>query len=264
MPHPSVDTLLTPQMRADLVALAEGVLPLGPWLGQKNYNPRLDPTFAGQRMPWREGGPPLTVAATGFETFFAGLLRETTDDIQALSRWERVAAAPLARSPIDDVFNWRAERGLEEVTKFGIVASQNVLIDSTNRMIARLTFYADTLPDLAYVLEISRPTSPADWEVLAKALLKNNVVAWPNTVHSASVFMGQFAADVLYGVLGLRNIAAVPGESTYATAVLTELGQPRRRGVINTPEMAEQAVTRFLAQIHADLPPPTNTEVPSP
>jgi len=195
----------------------------------------------------------LTPADTGFECFFEGLLRETSDDIQAQARWERVAAQPLAASPLDRVADWRAERGLEEVACFGIVPSQNVLLDSKNQQIARLPFYADTLGDLAYCLAVSRPRDDAGWEALAHALFTDTLPAWPGTVHPASVFMNQFAADVLYALLGMRNESAVRDQPSYATAVLTELGQARRRGNKNTPAQAEEAVARFVAQIQADL-----------
>ena len=253
MSQSTVGELLTPRMRADLADLAEGVLPLQRWIEQKPYDPRTDPTFEGQRMPWRDPGQSLTPAKTGFNGFFTGLLRETSDDVQAKARWQRAAAAPLARSPIADVATWRAERGLDEVASFGIVQSQNVLLDIQNQQIARISFYRDTLPDLAYCLDIDRPKTSAEWEALARALLTDQVSAWPNTVHPASVFMNQFAADVLYALLGMRNFSAVPGEPTYATAVLTELGQARRRGNVNTPAQAKVAVARFIAQIHKDM-----------
>jgi len=240
-------------MRADLADLAEGVLPLQRWIEHKTYDPRADPTFEGQPTPWRDPGQTLTPAKVGFGGFFAGLLRETSDDVQSKARWQRAAAAPLLRSPLGDVHAWRAERGLDETATFGIVPSQNVLLDIQNEQIARISFYRDTLPDLSYCLNVDRPKTPAAWETFARALLTNEVSAWPNAVHTSSAFMSQFAADVLYAVLGMRNFSAVPGEPAYATAVLTELGQARRRGNVNTPAQAKAAVARFLEQIHRDM-----------
>ncbi|MDE1167796.1 MAG: hypothetical protein PW845_21075 [Pseudomonas sp.] len=250
---PKIEALLTPSLRADLCALAQGAVPLQRWVAQKAYNPQTDPTFEGQPMPWRTPGRALTPADTGFESFFEGLLRETSDDIQALARWQRVAAAPLAASPLDDVAAWRTERGLQEFASFGIVPSQNVLLDSQNLAIARLPFYLDTLGDLAYCLALSRPTDEAGWEALAKQLFTDTLAAWPGSQYPASVFMYQFVADVLYALLGMRNQSAVPGHPSYATAVLTELGQARRRGNKNTPEQALDAVARFVTQIEKDL-----------
>jgi hypothetical protein len=250
---PKIEALLTPRMRADLCALAQGAVPLQRWIKQKAYNPQTDPTFEGQPMPWRAAGQGLTPADTGFECFFEGLLRETSDDVQTQARWQRVAAAPLAASPLDDVAAWRAERGLQEFASFGIVQSQNVLLDSQNLEIARLPFYADTLADLGYCLTLSSPQDELGWEALAKQLFSDGLAAWPGSTYPASVFMNQFVADVLYALLGMRNESAVPGQPSYATAVLTELGQARRRGNKNTPAQAQEAVTRFVAQIQADL-----------
>ena len=113
--------------------------------------------------------------------------------------------------------------------------------------------FRSTLPDLAYCLQVSTPRDDAAWEVLANALFTNTLSAWPGTVYSASVFMNQFTADVLYALLGMRNESAVADQPSYATAVLTELGQARRRGNKNTPEQARDAVAIFMAQIQADL-----------
>ena len=255
--------MITQQLLSDLASLADGVLPLQRWIAQKAYDPRQDPTFSGQPMPWREQGEVLTVARTGFEIFFSALLRETSNDVQAGARWRRVAADPLGRNPLQDVAGWRSERGLAEFAAFGIVASQNMLLDSQNQQIARLPFYRDTLPDLAYCLELQRPQHQAGWEALASALFKDQLPAWPGTVHPAIVFMNQFAADVLYAVLGMRNYSAVEGQPAYATAVLTELGQARRRGNKNTPEEAQTAVARFVAQIEKDLKSAVSLSTPS-
>lgn len=256
MPSPS-DSVLTLQMRADLADLANGALPLQRWIEQKPYDPSKDPTFAGEPMPWREPGRTLTPAMTGFEVFFAGLLRETSDDTQALDRWRRVAADPLARSPLPDMATWRGERGLDAEASFGVVSAQDVLLDSQGDQIARIPFYQAGLADLAYCLRIARPASPAEWEALALALFEDQVAAWPGTVWPASVFMNQFVADVLYAVLGMRNFSAVDGQPEYATAVLTELGQARRRGNKNTPAEAAVAVKRFLAEIAKGNQAPT-------
>jgi len=252
-----LEALLTPAMRADLCALAQGALPLQRWIRQKAYNPQTDPTFEGQPMPWRAPGKSLTPAAIGLECFFEGLLRETSDDAQALARWQRLAAAPLATSPLDDVAAWRAERGLQQAASFAIVQSQNVLIDSQGLEIARLPFYADTLKDLAYCLVLARPADEPGWETLARQLFTDSLAAWPGTTYTASVFMNQFVADVLYALLGMRNESGIAGEPSYATALLTELGQARRRGNKNTPAQARDAVARFVAQIQADLHKPS-------
>lgn len=248
-----VETLLTPQMRLDLAALAEGVLPLQHWIETKYYNPKNDPTFHGQPMPWREAGKTLTPAETGFELFFEGLLRETSGDVQAKVRWERVAANPLVHCPHADATEWRAERGLDEYPSFGIVQAQNVLLDSQNHQVSRISFYRETLPDLTFCLKSERPSDSSGWESLAIALFKNQLSTWPGLVYPSSVFITQFTADVLYAVLGMRNLSAVRDEPAYATAVLTELGQARRRGNKNTPEQAARAVERFLAQVKRDL-----------
>ena len=259
MSMPTVDALLTPTMRGDLAALAQGALPLQRWIDQKVYNPQVDPTFADQPMPWRLAGEALTLEDIGFDSFFEGLLRETSDDIAARSRWQRVADRPLAGSPLAGVATWRAERGLDESACFGIVPAQNVLLDSQSQQIARLPFYAGTLGDLAHCLDLDRPQNEKEWEALAQALFTDAWAAWPGTVHPASAFMHQFTGDVLYAVLGMRNESAVPGEPSYAAAVLTELGQARRRGNKHTPDQARVAVARFVAQIQADLHPHAST-----
>ncbi len=253
MSSSAVDVLLTSEMRDDLAELANGIAPLQQWIEQKKYNPEKDPTFSGKAMPWRAPGASLTPAKTGLIDFFEGLLRETSDDVQSKNTWEKIAADPLSRFPIDDVHTWRAERGLDESASFGIVKSQNVLLDIQNRQIARLTFYQETLPDLAYCLSLSRPDTPAAWVTFAQQLFTDQVSAWPGTAYPASVFLNQFAADLLYAMLGMRNFSAVPDQPEYATALLTELGQPRRRGNKNTPVQAAEAVRRFLAQIDRDM-----------
>lgn len=248
-----IDNLFTEQMRADLAELANGVAPLQRWINEKPYRPDQDPTFAGQPMPWREPGITLTPASTGFMDFFEGLLRETSDDVASKARWQRIAAEPLRLSPLPDAWAWRAERGLSETSEFGIVQSQNVLLDIANGQIARIDFYRATLPDLAYCLAQARPATPAGWEALVQQLFIDKLFMWPESVYPASVFINQFAADVLYALLGMRNVSAIAGQPGYATAVLTELGQARRRGNVNTPDQARQAVKRFVAQIEHDL-----------
>jgi hypothetical protein len=253
MSFSSVDILLTDQMRSDLAELANGIAPLQRWIEQKKYNPGEDPTFSGQPMPWRAPGATLTPATTGLIDFFEGLLRETSDDVQSKATWERIAANPLLRSPFEDVQRWRAERGLDEFPTFGIVTSQNVLLDIQNNQIARISFYRDTLPDLAYCLLLDRPGTPAGWESFAQQLFTDQVSAWPETVYTASAFLSQFAADLMYAMLGMRNFSPIADQPEYATALLTELGQARRRGRKNTPAQATDAVKRFVAQIHKDM-----------
>lgn len=240
---------ITVDQMSDLVSLADGVLPLQRWIAGKAYNPRIDPTFEGRPMPWRDGGPPLTVASTGFAVFFEALIRETSADGEAMARWGRIASSPLSFSPRPDPTGWRDQRGLSSPA-FGIVRSQNVLIDSRGNQTSRAKFYADTLPDLAYCIATSRPDDPAAWEEFAEALFRDQVPSWIGTVYPSSVFMNQFCEDVLYCVLGMRNWA--PDDQAYATGVLTELGQARRRGNMNTRAEAADAVDRFVAQIVQD------------
>jgi hypothetical protein len=253
MSNVSVDALLSGQMRADLAQLANGIAPLQRWIEQKRYNPMEDPTFADTKMPWREPGKTLTPADVGVIEFFEGLLRETSGDVQLKAEWERVAANPLSRSPFERPERWRAERGLSEVPRFGIVQAHNVLADSRGRQLARIQFYRDTLPDFAYCLTRERPHNSEGWEKLAQRLLQDQVGHWPSTVHPASVFISQYASDVMYALLGMRNYSPHPEQPEYAYAVLTEMAQPRRRGRKNTPGQAAAAVKRFQEQLRKDL-----------
>ncbi len=219
-----LDEPLTPELRDTLINLATGLFGLDAWIKEpgKYVPPIVDP-------PWRVKTHTFTPADLGVLSFFENLLRESSQDDDLGSRWAAVMADPLRFSPLADPAEWRRNRGLNSAPKFGIVGSSNIwLTDPNGRVISRATFYSSCWPLLNAVVTARRQTGPpVDWAALAKDLLAGSAPQWPTTSRPGSAaFLIQFAADMLYAMLGIRNPAPEP----WRRAVLIELGEYRKPG----------------------------------
>jgi hypothetical protein len=245
-------------LRPDLVSLADALLPLADWLkADKKYVPP-----NADELPWRQnGGPPLNAKTLRVIDFLDGLIAETSGDVDLLDRFGDIAKNPLGLSPLSDVHDWRAARGLDDQPAFGVVASNNVLIDASGNPFARATFYKTAFDAFQTAAGNARLRGPIDWARFADALWVDASPFWTSTAMKASAFVTQFLKDVLYAVLSMRGPASEPLNS----AVPTELGEHRRPGNRFEPDDAEDAVEAFRAKMaEVAKHPPAPTPAPHP
>jgi hypothetical protein len=229
----------TPELRRLIERLADAFVPLEQWVSSKLYNP-------APKSPWRTGQP-LNASNLAFADFFEGLLRETSGDNDLKDRWDAFDEAPLARCPILDVGNWRANRGLAALPRFAVAISDAVIVDTETRQISRAEFYSDYWPLLADAYQAADTAATmagtkTDETAFAAGLLGDNNPFWPQAGQwRSSRFSKQFVKDVLYGYLGLRGVAPEP----WCNAILIELGEGRRIGNKYTSDDAAKAVEEF-------------------
>src|SRR5262249_46136600 len=232
-----LDEPLTPELRDTLTNLAAGLFGLDAWVKEPGkYKPNGD-------LPWRAAGHTFTPADLGVIPFFENLLRESSGDDDLGARWAPLGADALKYSPLPDPATWRKNRGLGATAKFGIAKSANVwLTDLSGNVISRATFYPPCWPLLKGVVDARKASGPVDWALLASDLLGNKALQWPNTMQPpSSVFLIQFASDMLYAMLGMRNSAPEP----WRRAVSIELGEFRHPGNEYTSEDTDAAVKKF-------------------
>ena len=236
-------------LRENLNLLAEAILPLGRWLAG---TPRQRPdALAAWRDPF---APQLSVRDVGLIEFVERQIDESSVDDALARKWKQVEKDPLA------VFNtlpkkgpaWRTARQLKDPI-FGLVKSENVevILDHVKsgqatvfRASSRREFYVHAFPVFAKVVA-AHP--PSDWEQFRDRLLNNDAsLDWPATCPvTAGRFVGQFAKDLLYGLLGMHD----QPERPQATAALAELGQHRRKGNSYSVEDVRAAVAALQLQL---------------
>jgi hypothetical protein len=210
---------------------------LDAWIkGATKYKPDGD-------LPWRAPGRTFAPSDLAVIPFFENLLRESSGDDDLGVRWAAVAANPLKFSPLPNADSWRKNRGLSNTPKFGIAKSGNVwLTDTTASVISRATFYIPCWPLLKGVADARKKAGAVDWALLANDLLANKAPEWPNTAQPpSSAFLVQFASDMLYAMLGMRNSAPEP----WRRAVSIELGEYRHPGNEYTSSDTGAAVKKF-------------------
>jgi hypothetical protein len=92
------------------------------------------------------------------------------------------------------------------------------------------------------VADARKKAGAVDWALLANDLLANKAPEWPNTAQPpSSAFLVQFASDMLYAMLGMRNSAPEP----WRRAVSIELGEYRHPGNEYTSSDTGAAVKKF-------------------
>ncbi len=253
------EPLLDDALREILESLAGGLFPLTRWVEQKAYKPSQGP------VPWRgpDGVISLMPKDLAIMPFFEALLRESARDAELLARWNTLRERPFTSTPLPDVEGWRARRGLAPTTeaRFGAAESRNVLSSADGKQISRADFYLPYFPLLREVVK-AQP-SPVDWEALALSLYSDQCPQWPASPLRSSLFIKQFAADMLYAMLGMRNprphmqdanAQSVPQaeDELWRLALLIELGEHRRVGNRYTPagvERSTRALERFIDQL---------------
>jgi hypothetical protein len=227
--------------RSILRSLAHALLPLEQWIRSRKPPPGGDdyePPNADE-LPWRRDGQTLSINRLGAVEFIEGLIRESNGDVLLVKRWAALQADPLRYCPIENAGEWRASRGLV-APSFGVVQSQNVLLDDRGIQIARAEFYASYLPQLVIAAAQRQPGDDAAWQRFALDLFSDNCKEWPATARS-SRFMLQFLRDLLYAILGVRN----PVPEPWRSAVLTEIGELRRPGNVYSRQDVEGGLDDF-------------------
>lgn len=226
-----------------LDSLAEGILPLSDWINSKPYVPP-----NAESLPWR-ASPSVTLRPSqlGFLQFLEGLMNESSSDEEIKVYFSTRAEEPLAFAPQDDVAAWRALRGLSPSPTFGVIESDNLLMDVEGHPISRVAFYRTYLPLFEYasrMAAIAAGNNGINWKEFAKELLTNASPFWPKSLpRRSSTFVKQFGRDLLYAVLGMRN----PVPEPWRDAVLIELGEHRRVGNTFTPDEASAVLAEFQA-----------------
>jgi hypothetical protein len=232
---------MNPELSQYLDFLADGILPLTDWISSKPYVPP-----NAEALPWRMSSPvALRPSQLGFLNFLEGLLNESSGDEELKVYFSTRAEDPLTFAPQDDVSAWRALRGLSPSPNFGVVESDNLLIDVEGHPISRIAFYRTYLPLFEYasrMATISAGEIGVNWKEFSKSLLTNASPFWPKSLpRRSSTFVKQFGRDLLYAVLGMRN----PVPEPWRDAVLIELGEHRRIGNAFNPEDASSVLEAF-------------------
>jgi len=249
--------LLDADLRSALENIASALFPFSLWIQEKDTRfppPKLD-------APWRAGGEQLTPAKIGAIDFFEGLLRETSADAVLIERFQDLSTAPLHFSPLEDAVGWRRQRGLDPAPLFGVAQSDNLLVGFDGKPISRAQFYSDYWPLLKQAMQSAAAQGTIDWTTFTDGLLTDQSAFWPtNQPLKSSNFAKQFARDLLYAMLDMRNNAPEP----WKFALLIELAEGRRVGNAYVPADTQAAVDKLKSVLAAKLhaPPPPGPPVP--
>jgi DNA/RNA endonuclease G (NUC1) len=252
---------------ADLIEdLAYALLPLDQWVAGKPYHPP-QPDLLWRRLlaapPVGDAGPqfetPLTPARLGIGRFIREILLRSEQESALIERWSALASSPLTHSPHADASRWRAERGLSNEPRFGVLESENVLLDSRGEHLSRLRIYGSGLAALAEVVATRRPNhADGTWRTLARELYEDSCAEWPPAAGvESSRFTAQLVHDALRGLFGVAGPAPEPWKS----AVLVELGEYRRPGNTYTREDVQKASDALVERL-ATLAPRMILEPP--
>jgi hypothetical protein len=241
-------------LRNDLEAVIDVLLPFDAWLTTKTYTPP-DPD-----LPWRNGSK-LNAASLQIVPLIDAFIAATSD-ADLLHRFDEVAERPLAYSPIDDVLAWRLGRGLEAEAEFGVAESQNMLLDAMGKAATRAALYKRYLPFFRGAMKGYRnaPAPPA-FADFVEALATDKSQFWPDASPS-SPFIKQLLKDALFTILEMRGPLPEPWNS----AIAIELGEHRRPGNQYTPDDTKQAVDAFKKAMKTIDPKaaPSTSSTPSP
>jgi hypothetical protein len=236
------DIVIDSKLREILENLAEALFPLAEWLEDKD---KRYPHLINLNLPWRSSGKQLSVNDIGAIAFFEKLLTESPDEVAFLERWQKILEAPnpLDLSPIENLAAWRANRNppLEEKPTFDIAASENILVQKNpeEKPTSRRGFYVDYWELLKTTVAARNPLDTLAWKQLTEELFKDTCPDWngQNKPLKSSLFIKEFASDLLYGMMGMKNSAS----SEYQVALLIELAEYRRVGNQYTPVDVDRA-----------------------
>lgn len=242
-------------LRADLEAVIDVLLPFEAWLVQKKYTPP-DPD-----LPWRHGQK-LNAASLDIVPLIDAFVAATSDD-DLLHRFEHVASNPLAGSPLDDVAAWRLSRGLDAVAEFGVGKSGNMVLDAAGNPTTRALLYKTYLPPFRETLKAYRAApTPPPFSAFVEALATDTSPFWPGGAAMSSRFIKQLLKDALFTVLELRG----PRPEPWNRAIAIELGEHRRPGNHYEPEDTKKAVEAFKKAVgtidHAAAPSTSSAPPP--
>ena len=236
--------------------LAEAVLPISLWIGQKIPVP--NDRFI----------PPLTDVPSQLSTAkmkvadYLELLIDASEEALA-DRWSELKANPTkffqSRSG-QSAADWRAGRkGLNTAAKFGAfdpTSSNFAFVSGTaadgtpKEAVSRREFYDACWPLLIAAYGAKPPNDVKSWNDFRDALRGNTSAPWPATNPiKSSAFVTQFTLDVLRACLGQRNAALK--DPALQRAVLIEVGENRYPKNAYTVEEAKAAVDAFLKLIPA-------------
>lgn len=243
-----------------LRTLARGALPLQDWIQAKltRYKPEDNPSWLEpvlndrhpSSVPWRQ--TTLTTDDLGAIEYLLETLRAPEDAPARHRRWEVIRSDPLRFCPIRDSANWRLERGLSERPQFDPFLAGNEHVIGGNVPLYRPHFYRE-FADLLLGIQKDGHLSFNDARKAAELLWQDQVAAWPSTLKS-SVYLAQFARDLLAAVLGMRNSSPRSDSPLWKYAVLIELGEHRRAGNAHTPELVKKTVDLFERRLQEQLP----------
>ncbi len=235
--------LLDEDLRKILEDLSEGLFGLSPWIRDKEQGGKYRPPHA--ELPWRDDGKTLETKDLGVIAFLDELQASSAREEALAARWSELIERPMSFSPlITGAAAWRAERGLLD-PQFGIVTSQNVIVDAAGRPTSREASYGTYAPLLRAAVAAANPQTPDDWQGLAGELFTDTSPHWPAGQPASSVFMKQFGRDVLNAMLGMRN----PAPDPWRFALLTELGEHRRVGNAFTNHDVAKLVDAFRRRV---------------
>lgn len=238
--------LLDNDLRVILENLAEGLFPLNVWLNGNASTPPKKYIPPQKNLPWRATGHSLSPNDLGVIPFFETLLGESLELIAVLKRWHELRAEPLKFSPLVNPQRWRLRRGLNPTPQFGIAESNNVLQNPEGEPLVRAAFYRSYWPLLKHTVNAARPQSSKDWQSLGGNLFTDSCKQWPASQPlRSSVFVMQFARDMLYAMMGMHNESTHPNFPEYKFALLIELGEHRRIGNTHAPSDVEKALEQF-------------------
>jgi hypothetical protein len=222
--------------------LVKVLMPLDAWIEKKTREGGYKPPNAAD-LPWRVGDGPLTTDKLAVVEFLVAVIRESDSDRTLLERWHMIQADPLKYCPVENKDEWRNARGLYNVPRFGIDATENMPSDDSGRQMVRSQIYADYLPLLVVAARAAKPATDEQWNKFAVDLFSDTCDTWSQGSRSyrSSKFMLQLLRDVLYATLGMRNQVKEPWRS----AVLTEIGEFRRPGNVFTRKNIEDGLREF-------------------
>ena len=257
--------------------IADVILPLEEWIKEPGK------FLPDEPKPWRDPyKPKLSAENLGFlEHFDAILTREESfidsyDIDEFLQRAAALVDDPLAHCPLGRTnmaarrlaWGFRAD---DDNPKFAANLGDNVDYlqkkESTPKVwveypVSRQTFYDACWKELRVVINLHKPSSNKDWQVLvsdlrldAKDEAKKTKSGWDATRIGIGIGIGiessQFivalARDIVAYVLSHKCKA--PSGADWASAVPIELGERRRPGNAFTAKDTEDAVKRMKAKL---------------
>lgn len=233
--------------------LARGVLPLQDWIQSKlnRYKPEDNPSWLEpvldyqhpQSVPWRNTS--ISVDDLGAIEHLMESLRAPDDAPARHRRWKKIQADPLRCSPIREAAHWRRDRGLNEHPEFAPFLAGNELFVAAEDPLYRPQFYREFANLLLHVCMNLDLGIAAIAKKTAEELWQDQFSNWPSTARKSSLFMAQFARDLLAAVMGMQNRSPRRDSPLWKYAVLIELGEHRRTGNAHAPQIVQETVDLF-------------------